>query len=109
VLVRIGPLPERPLEASAAFHAEWLPRIIEALAGADELVLAFESADHAHRGWRLAAVQGLAREYAPKRINAVASVDDAAIAAAETYLAAASGVTGQYWALDGSGAGNALG
>ncbi|MGX7926633.1 Rossmann fold domain-containing protein [Tsuneonella sp. HG094] len=107
--MRIGPLPERPLEASAAFHAECLPRIVESLAQGDDLVLAFDPTDHTHRAWRLAAVQGLAREYAPKRINAVASVDDAAIAAAEAYIAAASGVTGQYWALDGSGAGNALG
>lgn len=107
--MRIGPLPEQALEASAAFYAEWLPRIAESLAGAHDLVLAFDPADHAHRGWRLAAVQGLAREYAPKRINAVASADDAAIAAAETFLAAAPGVTGQYWALDGSGAGSAVG
>ena len=109
MLVRVGPLPEQALEASAAFYADWLPRIVASLAEGDDVVLAFEPADHAHRGWRLAAVQGLAREYAPKRINAVASVDDTAITAAESYLAGAPGVSGQYWALDGSGAGSAIG
>jgi hypothetical protein len=46
----------------------------------------FPAADHSHRGWRLAAVQGLAREHAPRRVNAVASDDEAAIAAAARYL-----------------------
>lgn len=74
----------------------------------DGLVLVFGPADHTHRGWRLAAVQMLARAHAPLRINAVASSDERAIAAAERYIVAAPGVTGQYWALDGNGAGEVL-
>ncbi|MGE3690173.1 MAG: Rossmann fold domain-containing protein [Novosphingobium sp.] len=68
------------------------------------LLLVFEPADHTHRAWRLAAVQALAREHTPQRINAVASDDETAVAAAHEYLANAPGVTGQYWPLDAQGA-----
>ena len=61
-----------------------------------------------HRGWRLAAVQGLAREHAPLRVNALASDDELAIAAAHAYLASADGVTGQYLPLDSHGAGEVV-
>jgi hypothetical protein len=99
-------LPEGALAAAAVFHAEWLAR---AQAARDsDLLLVFPPADHTHRGWRLATVQGLAREHAPLRVNGVASADPAAIAAAEAYLAGAEGLTGQYLPLDGAGAGPVL-
>jgi hypothetical protein len=122
----IGVLPGAPLAAAAAFFAEVLPLIehamIEPLKQSDAdpalaegepiareaLLLIFAPADHAHQGWRVALVQALAREHAPLRVNAVASNDGAAIAAAEAYLGAAPGVTGQYWPLDGTGAGGVL-
>ena len=104
MLVRVGELPQAPLEAAARFYEQTLPRI-EAAAGERDLVLVFGPADHTHRGWRLAAVQELARKRAPVRVNAIASDDEAAIAAAERYLAAAPGVTGQLLPLDGIGAG----
>jgi hypothetical protein len=50
-------------------------------------------------------VQGLAREHAPLRINALESADDTAIKAAHAYLAQADGLTGQLLVLDGQGAG----
>jgi hypothetical protein len=62
----------------------------------------FPSAPYDHRGWRLAAVQDLAREAAPIRVNGVAGDDDAAIAAALHWLAAAPGITGQLLAVDGN-------
>jgi hypothetical protein len=74
----------------------------------DSFVLVFAPADHTHRAWRIAAVQALALAHAPLRINAVASDDGRAVAEAERYLAAAPGITGQYWALDGNGAGEVL-
>ena len=74
----------------------------------DCLLIVFPPADHTHRGWRLAAVQELARKYAPRRINAVASADQAATTAAAEYLAHAPGVTGQLLQLDGNGAGEVL-
>jgi hypothetical protein len=105
-LLRVGRLPEAALAAAAEFHARVLPQINPPRSGED-LLLVFQPADHTHRAWRLAAVQGLAREHAPIRVNAVASDDEAAIAAALDYLAQAAGVTGQYWPLDASGAGSA--
>ena len=109
-LLSVGPLPEDALAAAAQFHAGVLPGIVEALrtTSSAQFTLVFAPADHTHRGWRLAVVQGLAREHAPLRINAVESDDDVAIAAAAAYLANADGVTGQFLPLDGAGAGKVV-
>jgi hypothetical protein len=112
--LRIEALPAEPLAAAATFHAQWLSRIEAQIVSRDtheegfELTLVFSPADHTHRGWRLAAVQSLARAHAPARVNAVASDDEAAVAAALRYLAAALGITGQYLPLDGTGAQESL-
>ena len=106
MLLRVGPLPQDALAAAAMFHAEVLPRVLAALdEGAAALTLVFDPAGHADTAWRLAAVQALARARAPARINALASADDVAIAAAASYIASAPGLTGQYLVLDGAGAG----
>ncbi len=105
-IFRVGNLPEEALAASTRFHAEVLPGVLAA--GGQHMLLVFEPADYTHRGWRLAVVQQLAREQAPRRINAVASDDEAAIAAAARYVATADGLTGQYLPLDGIGAGGIL-
>jgi len=104
--VRVTGLPAAPLDAAAAFHAEWLPRIREELtASRDEsAVLVFPPADHSHRGWRLAAVQELARAVAPRRINALACDSAAGEAAAMALLAKCQGITGQLLAIDPAGA-----
>ena len=68
-------------------------------------MIIFAPADHTHRAWRLAAVQGLARALAPRRVNALASDSEAAITAALAYLEGAAGLTGQYLPLDDAGAG----
>ena len=111
-LLRISPLPDNALDAAAEFHARVLPDIDLALRslqdGEAHLTLVFAPADHAHRGWRLAAVQELARRAAPLRVNALAGDSEPAIAATERYLAAAPGVTGQYMPLDDKGAGPVL-
>lgn len=99
--VEVGPLGEPALAAAARFHAEFLPR----LPSAPTLTLVFSPADHTHTGWRLAAVQQLAREHAPRRINAVASDDPSAIERACQWLESAPGMTGQYLPLDSHGAG----
>ena len=102
-------LPDRPsAAAAAAFHGEWLDRVQAELAAGEDLLLVFPPADHTHATWRLAAVQVLAREAAPLRINAAASDDPVAIAAALAYLAETGGVTGQYLPLDSAGAGDPL-
>ncbi|MCT2558522.1 hypothetical protein N0B51_05965 [Tsuneonella sp. YG55] len=108
--MRIDPLPSSAVEAAAAFHRDGLPPVFKAITETrEEVTLVFAPADHTHRAWRLAAVQGLAREHAPLRVNAIAGDDEAAIAAAADYLARSPGVTGQYFVLDGRGAGNPLG
>ncbi len=99
-------LPDRPSAAAAAFHGEWLNRVQAELAAGGDLLLVFPPSDHTHATWRLAAVQVLAREAAPLRINAVASEEPAAIEAALAYLAETGGVTGQYLSLDSTGAGD---
>ena len=103
---RIAGLPDEPLDAAAHFFAHEVPQIGrggEATAAA--LLIVFEPADHAHEAWRRAAVQELARTLAPRRINAVATGSDAAIASAQAFLLSAPGVTGQYLPLDVEGAG----
>lgn len=104
-LVRIPGLPDDPLAAAAAFHADHAAKL---RAAATDLLIAFPVADHTHKGWRLAATQMLARAKAPLRINAVSGGGDAAIAAALEYLVRAPGMTGQLISLDDLGAGAVL-
>ncbi len=105
----VGQLSDDPLVASTAFHADVLPRVLAAIeAGEAVLTLIFAPAAHPHRDWRAAAVATIARERAPARINAVASDDQAAVAAALSYLEQADGVTGQYMPLDSHGAGKVI-
>lgn len=103
-LFRVAALAESALAASAEFHARDLPRIA-ALARECEngLLIVFPPADHEHDGWRLAAVQSIARNIAPRRVNAAQGGGEAAVAALGEYLARAPGITGQYWALDETG------
>lgn len=101
-VVRIEGLPDDPLAAAAAFHADHAERLRAATA---DLLLAFPAADHTHSAWRLAAIQMLARAAVPRRVNAVSGGDDGAVAAAASYIAAAPGLTGQLIALDACGAG----
>jgi hypothetical protein len=113
-VLQVAGLPEKALAAAAEFHLEILPKLSEMLSlttspeGAGLLVVIFPSADHSHRAWRLAAVQALAREFAPVRVNALASDREPAIAAALAYLETAEGVTGQLLELDDTGAGEVL-
>lgn len=100
---RVGPLPADAVGAAAAFHARLAP-LLETADDDAHLMLVLPPTDYTHTGWRLAAVQALARARAPARVNAVGSADDRAINAAAAFLANAPGVTGQYWTLDGVGA-----
>ena len=106
--LHVGALPDNALAAAADFHARVLPEVLVKLGGRSHLTLVMMPADHTHRAWRLAAIQSLAREHAPIRVNAVASDDEVAIAATCAYLAGADGVTGQYLPLDSAGAGEVV-
>ncbi len=104
-LVRIEAreLPDSPLDAAAAFHARILPEARRA-SGSD-LVLLFDPADHTHLHWRTAAVEELAREAAPCRVNGAVGGSSADVKAVCEYLQDAPGVTGQLFAIhDNSGA-----
>lgn len=104
-VLHLGPLPADPLEAAADLHARLLPGIEATLTGgADPLTLVFLPAPREHRAWRLALVQGLARRFAPSRVNAVEGDQADAVAAAIDWLAQAHAVTGQLLPLDANGA-----
>jgi hypothetical protein len=69
------------------------------------LALIFPPAGHEHKAWRLAAIQGLARELAPGRVNGIVGADQAAVAETVAFLAHAPGITGQVLEVDGNSAG----
>ncbi|WP_095011489.1 Rossmann fold domain-containing protein [Tsuneonella mangrovi] len=103
-VLRIDTLPEGALAAASRFHAEWLPRVLAAIANAEDgLVIVMPPAAYDHRDWRLAAVRDLARKAAPKRVNLVAGGSGEALAEALAYLDRAPGVTGQYLPLISKG------
>ena len=91
----VGPLPERAIDAAAAFHASVLPGILVQLPAGEDIALIFPPAPFDHHGWRLAATQDLARAAAPARVNGVAGDDERAIAATLAWLEQAPGITGQ--------------
>ena len=91
-----------PLDAAAAFHTVDLPRARALLANGGDLAIRFPLADHPHRAWRLAAVQELAREAAPQRVNGVEGHDDPATSATIAWLADAPAITGQLLSVDGN-------
>ena len=109
MLYEIESLPECALEAAKLFHATHLD-IIETTLGLSEsgFIVVFPPADHSHRAWRLAAVQELARKFAPIRVNAIEGDNGPALLAARDYVENAPGLTGQLLKLDGSGAGALL-
>jgi len=100
-IIPIIDLPADPLGAAVKFYSLELPRIrqnLHAVMTAD-VVLVFRPAGHEHHAWRLAAVQGLAREFAPVRVNGVAGDDEIAVNDAGLFLNAAPGITGQFLAV----------
>ncbi|AKH42316.1 hypothetical protein WYH_01271 [Croceibacterium atlanticum] len=100
-VLKVGDLPDSPLDAAARFHAHYLPLARAALGDGRDLALLFGPAGKPHAGWRLSAVQELAREAAPHRVNAVAGEDEDAIAETLRWLDNAPGVTGQILQVDG--------
>jgi hypothetical protein len=107
-VLQLTDLPEGALDAAAAFYALWAERVHDAIAETDEaLVLVLPAAGYEHNGWRRAAVQELARQAAPKRVNAIAGDDPEAIAHTIDWLAQAPGITGQVLPVVGVAAASA--
>lgn len=105
--IAVDDLPPEPLAAAGLFHQHWLPHVAGALESGADVMVTLAPADHTHREWRLAIAAGLARAHAPQRVNLVAG-EGAALDGFEAYLAAAPGITGQYFESDGTGAGDPL-
>jgi hypothetical protein len=96
-LVRATGLPESPLDAAMDFYSRILPAVREGPGAVEEIVVGFEPAGHEHHAWRLAAIQELAREMAPCRVNGVVmpAANPVGCAEALNYLHRAPGITGQ--------------
>lgn len=103
--VAVDDLPPEPLAAAGVFHQHWLPHVEALLEGGADVMVALSFADHTHREWRRAAAAGLARAHTPQRVNLVAG-EGVVLDAFERYLAAAPGITGQYFEGGGFGAGD---
>ena len=97
VVLQATGLPAAPLDAAAHFHREIVPAARRLMGEGADIVVTFAPADHAHDGWRLAAIQELAREAAPCRVNAVVGgpADHDGIAQAIAFLHGSAGITGQ--------------
>ena len=93
-LVEVTGLPAAPIDAAAAFHRDFAPQV-RSYAREGDVAVVFDHADHTHRGWRLAVVQELAREAAPRRVNAIEGEDERYVSELLYYLQSAPGVTGQ--------------
>jgi hypothetical protein len=105
-VIRIDDLPEHPLDAANGFYAGYAANIRDDLRARPGLnvVIVFETAGKEHRGWQLAAVQDLAREATPGRVNAVVGGGEDGIAQTLAWLERAPGITGQLLPLDPTGA-----
>jgi len=115
VVLQSARWPDGPLEAATYFLTELVPQVREfapptrlaAEIGAEPveadtvkaIAIVFPKADHTHDAWRLAAIQQLARESAPLRVNAIVGDE---VEAVSSFLASAPGVTGQVFETDGN-------
>ena len=80
------------------------PSVVNLKDPVDSIVVVFGYGGYEHRDWQLAAMQTLAREVAPKRINGIVGGDSEpetldTIDEVAAWLAAAPGITGQLLAV----------
>ena len=99
-IVGAADLPASPLDAADMFYDELLPVFRKFIAEEGDTIIAFEYADPSHDGWRLAAVQELARESVPSRVNGLVGGISDAMHKAALFIAYAPGVTGQIFTID---------
>ena len=95
-------LPENALDAAADFHTRIVPAVRAAVGVSSDVAVVFDPAEHVHRAWRTSAIQALARELAPRRVNGIVAVSDNAPAIAGTmqFLRESPGITGQILEVD---------
>lgn len=99
-IFEVDRLPAAPVDAAMHFHQHVVPQLRQRMAG--DVTVLLPRADHAHGSWRRAVIQELAREAAPRRVNAVAGSRDADVDAVIAYLESAPGVTGQVFEVHGN-------
>ncbi len=93
-------LPERAIDAAAAFHEHHLAESRRLLddGESDALAICLSPAAYDHDDWRRTLARDLARAHAPKRVNVIGAVVGEARNQMLAYLRNAPGVTGQYLA-----------
>lgn len=98
-------LPDDPGAATFEFESSIAPQVRAAAGREPALAVLFAPADHAHEGWRLAAIQQLARALAPAtRVNAVVvnAGDEEGTAEVIRFALTAPGITGQIISVAGN-------
>lgn len=96
-VLRVGELPDAPLDAAEVFFGGYLAQARQLLGeGAASLVIALPDAPQDHDDWRRALARDLARAYAPQRVNVVAEGRSGSANEILEFLGYAPGVTGQY-------------
>ena len=95
-------LPDSPLDAAAEFYTRIVPAVREVMARSSDLAIMFDPADHTHSAWRLSAIQELAREAVPCRINGVVAQRSNLDGTAQAlqFVHDNPGVTGQLLAVE---------
>ncbi len=99
-VLEIAQLPQRSIDASAAFMQTHLKAATELLKKpeTDALAIVLPAAGPDHDDWRRSAARDLARAYAPQRVNIVGARLAEKAQPLLAYLRDAPGVTGQYLA-----------
>ena len=111
LVLYLGDLPEAPIDAAAHFFSKHAPdaRALLVQGGWGKMGLAeepealtyiFPTGGKEHEGWQRAAIQALARELAPKRVNGVIGDGLQSTAQVTDWLSDAPGVTGQLLAVE---------
>jgi len=114
LVMYLGDLPEAPIDAAACFFSKRAPEARGLLMdGAwklmglelepEALTYIFPTGGKDHEGWQRAAIQALARELAPKRVNGVIGDGLASTDQVTDWLADAAGITGQLLAFGPAG------
>lgn len=91
-----------PVAEAAEFYRSHIAPIQQLAEEHDCVTVIFGGSDKARTVWRRAAIESLAREQAPKRINGISGGQQDRIMATSRYLASAHGITGQVLLLSDS-------
>ena len=111
LIMHLYDLPEVPIDAAARFFSKHAPEARELLTEGgwkrmglaqepDVLTYVFPIGGKDHEGWQRAAIQALARELAPKRVNGVVGDGFESTDEVASWLMDAPGITGQLLSVE---------